>query len=302
MKPVRWFFIVCWTLTPVLGLGAAQDSGSVETTVKTVTLDPESKAPVVILETVGDKRLLPIWIDMPEARAIALELEQIAPPRPLTHDLIRNLLNGLGVKLQRVTVSDLRNNTYFALLSLEFRGQTLEIDSRPSDAIAVALRMKAPIYATAEVLAKAKSLPAPSSSGAEPARQKLGLQTQDLTAELAALLDLSSQRGVLVADVAPGSPAANAGLQRGDILTKANDKTVQSTADLDAVLEVIKAPAQIRLEVIRNGKPMLIAVDLPTQASEGYSIFSRVLQYFLERNIFFLSCSHRDVKISPLEH
>ena len=263
MKHLRWFLIVCWTLTPALGLRAAHDSGSVETTVKTVTLDPESKAPVVILETVGDKRLLPIWIDMPEARAIALELERIVPPRPLTHDLIRNLLNKLGVKLQRVTITDLRNTTYFALLSLEFRGQALEIDSRPSDAIAVALRMKAPIYATAEVLAKAKPLLAPSSRG-EQARQKLGLQTQDLTAELAALLDLSSQRGVLVADVAPGSPAANAGLQRGDILIKANDKTVQSTTDLDAVLEAGNAPAQIRIEVIREGKPMLIAVDLPT--------------------------------------
>ena len=263
MKHVRWFFIVCWTFTPAFGLRAAQDSGSVKTTVKTVTLDPESKAPVVILETVGDKRLLPIWIDMPEARAIALELEQIVPPRPLTHDLIRNLLNKLGVKLQRITITDLRNTTYFALLSLEFRGQTLEIDSRPSDAIAVALRMKAPIYATTEVLAKAKPLLTPSSRG-EQARQKLGLQTQDLTAELAALLDLSSQRGVLVADVAPGSPAANAGIQRGDILTKANDKTVQSTTDLDDVLEVIKAPAQIRLEVLREGKPIVIMIDSPS--------------------------------------
>ncbi len=263
MKHVRWFFIVCWTLIPAFGLRAAQDSGSVETTVKTVTLDPQSKAPVVILETVGDKRLLPIWIDMPEARAIALEIEQIVPPRPLTHDLIRNLLNKLGVKLQRVTITDLRNTTYFALLSLEFRGQTLEIDSRPSDAIAVALRMKAPIYATAEVLAKAKSLLAPSSRG-EHARQKLGLQTQDLTAELATLLDLSSQRGVLVADVAPGSPAANAGIQRGDILTKASDKAVHSTTDLDAVLEAAKAPAQIRLEVLREGKPILIMIDSPS--------------------------------------
>jgi len=129
MKHVRWFFIICWTLTPALGLRAAQDGGSAETAVKTVTLDPESKAPVVILETIGDKRLLPIWIDMPEARAIAIEIDQIVPPRPLTHDLIRNLLNGLSVKLRRVTIRDLRNTTYFALLSLEFRGQTLEIDS-----------------------------------------------------------------------------------------------------------------------------------------------------------------------------
>jgi predicted metalloprotease with PDZ domain len=161
-----------------------------------------------------------------------------------------------------VTITDLRNNTYFALLSLELRGETLEIDSRPSDAIAVALRMKAPIYATTEVLAKAKPLPAPGSRD-EGARQKLGLQPQDLTAELAALLDLSSQRGVLVADVAPGSPAANAGLQRGDILIKANDQALQSAADLDAAVEKVKAPAQIRLEVIRNGKPIVITVDLP---------------------------------------
>ena len=263
MNRFHWFLIVCCTLGTAFSLQAAQNGRSVETMVKAVTLDPESNAPVVILETVGDKKLLPIWVDLPEARAIALEIERIAPPRPLTHDLIRNLLNGLGVKLQRVTITDLRNNTYFALLSLEIRGESLEIDSRPSDAIAVALRMKAPIYATTEVLAKAKPLPAPDSRD-EGARQKLGLQPQDLTAELAALLDLSSQRGALVADVAPGSPAANAGLRRGDILIKANDQALQSAADLDAAVEAIKAPAQIRLEVIRNGKPIVITVDLPT--------------------------------------
>lgn len=263
MKSIQWLLFVYCILGTAIPLQAAQDSGSVETTVKAVTLDPESNAPVVILETVGDKKLLPIWIDLPEARAIALEIERIAPPRPLTHDLIRNLLNALGARLRRVTIIDLRNNTYFALLSLEIRGKTLEIDSRPSDAIAVALRMKAPIYATTEVLAKAKPLPAPGGRD-ERARQRLGLQLQELTAELAALLDLSSQRGILVADVAPGSPAANAGLQRGDILLKANDQALQSAADLDAALEAVKAPARIRLEVIREGKPIVIAVDLPT--------------------------------------
>jgi len=263
MKRTQWLLIVCCTLGTAVSLRAAQDSGSVETRVKAVTLDPESNAPVVILETFGDKKLLPIWIDLPEARAIALELERIAPPRPLTHDLIRNLLNALGARLRRVTITDLRNNTYFALLSLELRGESLEIDSRPSDAIAVALRMKAPIYATTEVLAKAKPLLAPGSRD-EGARQKLGLQPQDLTAELAALLDLSSQHGVLVADVAPGSPAANAGLQRGDILTKANDSALQSTADLDAALEAVKGPAKIIFEVIRKNKSTVIVIDWPS--------------------------------------
>ena len=263
MRRNLWFIFVCCAVVVSTPLHAAQDSGSVETTVKAVTLDPETNTPVVLLETVGDKKLLPIWIDLPEARAIALEIERITPPRPLTHDLIRNLLTALGAKVRRATITDMRNNTYFALLSLETKSETLEIDSRPSDAIAIALRMKAPIYATTEVLAKAKALPAPAGRG-EQAGQKLGLQAQDLTAELAALLDLSSQQGVLVADVAPESPAAKAGLERGDILTKANGEALKSTADLDAILESTKAPAPIRLEVIRKGKPMMIVVDLPS--------------------------------------
>ena len=263
MKWILRSFMVCCTLIASAQLHAAQVGGSVETTVKAVTLDPEANTPVVILETVGDKRLLPIWIDVPEARAIALEIERITPPRPLTHDLIRNLLNALGAKLQRATITEMRNNTYFALLSLELRGETLEIDSRPSDAIAVALRMKAPIYATTEVLANAKPLVAPGGRG-EQARQKLGLQAQDLTAELAALLDFSSQQGVLVADVAPESPAAIAGLERGDLISKANGEALKSASDLDAILERAKVPAQIRLDVVRKGKPIVIVIDLPS--------------------------------------
>ena len=261
MKRILRSFMVCCTLAASAQLHAAQVGGSVETTVKSVTLDPESNSPVVILETVGDKKLLPIWIDLPEARAIALAIERITPPRPLTHDLIRNLLTALGAKLQRATITDMRNNTYFALLSLEIKGETLEIDSRPSDAIAVALRMNAPIYATPQVLANVKALLAPKDRG-EQAQWRLGLQTQELTAGLAALLDLPSERGVLVADVAPGSPAANAGLERGDVLTKANDAALQSSADLDAILESDNAPPQIRFEVNRNGKPIVIVVDL----------------------------------------
>src|SRR5882724_2037999 len=146
-----------WLLLPFLTFGyaselqAAQGSAAVETKVKTVMVDPNSQSPVVVLETVADKKLLPIWIDVPEARAIAIELDHVATPRPLTHDLIRNIIQGLGATLQRVTITDLRNNTYFAVLFLGFKGQDLQIDARPSDAIAVALRMKAPIYASTQV-------------------------------------------------------------------------------------------------------------------------------------------------------
>ncbi len=124
-------------------------------------IDPNSQTPVVILETVADKKPLPIWIDVPEARAIALELEHVSLPRPLTHDLIRNILQSVGATLQRVTITELRNSTYFANLSLATKEKVVHVDSRPSDAIAVALRMKAPIFVSTQVLAKSKPVPAP---------------------------------------------------------------------------------------------------------------------------------------------
>lgn len=242
---------------------AAQESATVETKVKTVMIDPTSQSPVVVLETVTDKKLLPIWIDVPEARAIALELEHVKVPRPLTHDLIRNILQALGATLQRVTITDLRNSTYFAFLSLGSKGQDLQIDSRPSDAIAIALRMKAPIFATAQVLAKSKPLPT-QPSRAEQTQKRLGIQVQDLTAELASLLQSQQQKGVLVNDVGLGSNAMKAGLQRGDIITKANDLVIQSAGDLDALIQSIKPASQIKLEVIKKGKPTMIVVDLPS--------------------------------------
>lgn len=251
----------------VLALGpllhAAQNSGAVEAKVKTLMIDPASQSPVVILETVADKKLLPIWIDVPEARAIALEMENVKPPRPLTHDLIRNLLQTLGASLQRVTITDLRNNTYFAVLVLNVRGQELQVDSRPSDAIAVALRMKAPIFTSLQVLAKSKPMPSPPTR-AEQTQKRLGIQVQDLTPELASLLESQQQKGVVVNDVTLASSAMKAGVQRGDIITKANEQVIQSTADLDSLVQKMKPASQLKLEVTRKGKPMTIVVELPS--------------------------------------
>jgi bifunctional DNase/RNase len=263
MKSLRWLFVLAFVFAYPATLYAAQETGSVETKIKTLMLDPNSQLPIVVLETVTDKQLLPIWIDVPEARAIALELEHVAPPRPLTHDLIRNILHGLGATLHRVLISDLRSNTYFAVVFLGFKGQQLQIDARPSDAIAVALRMKAPIYASTQVLAKSKSLPAASTRAGE-SQKKLGIQTQDLTAEIAALLDVSFQRGVLVVEVAPGSAAMAAGIQRGDIITKANDQAIQSAQELETFVRSTKPAARVKLEITKKGKPTVIVVDLPS--------------------------------------
>ncbi|MGE5218547.1 MAG: bifunctional nuclease domain-containing protein, partial [Chloroflexota bacterium] len=222
----------------------------------------ESQSPVLVLEAVSDKRLLPIWINVAEAKAIALELEHVTLPRPLTHDLIRNMLKAMGATLQRVTITELRHNTYFALLTLVAKGQKLEIDSRPSDAIAIALRMKAPIFASNQVLAQAKPLPA-ASLGMDEAQNKLGIQTQNLTPEIAKLLDSQQQKGVLVADVKLGSAAMKAGLQRGDIITKVDGQAISSATNLEAALQTAKSSRKITLEVIKKGKPTTIVIDLP---------------------------------------
>jgi len=251
---------ILWSAPRVQG---AQESPVVETRVKTLLVDPNLQTPVVVLETIADKKTLPIWIDVPEARAIALELEHVSLPRPPTHDLIRNILHSLGATLQRVTITELRNNTYFATLSLSAREKNVQIDSRPSDAIAVALRMKAPIFVSTQVLAKSKPLPG-LSKPADPTQKKLGLQAQDLTADLARLFESQQQKGVLVTDVTTGSAAMKAGLQRGDIITKANDQTIASTTDLETTIQSARSGTQLKLEVIKKGKPTTVVIDLPS--------------------------------------
>ncbi len=123
--------------------------------VERVTLDTATSRFVVILKDEKMNRWLPIVVGSTEAQAIALQLENIAPPRPLTHDLIKNMLDSIDVEISRIIVNDLRENTYFALLGLEVEGQTRNIDARPSDAIALALRMKADIFVEEEVMLKA---------------------------------------------------------------------------------------------------------------------------------------------------
>lgn len=263
MKSTRRLLLALFCVFPALRLHAAQDTALFESRVKTLLVDPATQSPVVVLETVADKRPLPIWIDVPEARAIALELEHVSLPRPLTHDLIRNILQSLGATLQRVTITELRNNTYFAMLSLAVRDKTVQVDSRPSDAIAVALRAKAPIFVSAQVLGKSK--PVPGLTGrADQTQKKLGMQAQDLTPELAKLFDSQQHKGVLVTDVAVGTPAMKAGLQRGDIIIKANDQPVASTSDLETAVDAARNTGQLKLEVTKKGKPTIIVIDLPS--------------------------------------
>jgi uncharacterized protein len=114
--------------------------------------------PIIILRDEDDKRSLPIWVGIFEANAIALELEKIATPRPMTHDLIKNILEAIDARVVKVMVTDLKENTFFAVLHLQVGETEYTVDSRPSDAIALALRVAAPIFVDEEVVRKAKSI------------------------------------------------------------------------------------------------------------------------------------------------
>jgi bifunctional DNase/RNase len=127
-------------------------------TVRGIALDPITNMPIIILKDQEEKRALPIWVGIFEANAIALELEKIATPRPMTHDLIKNILDGMGATVQQIVVNDLNDNTFFAVIEVSYDGNVVNIDSRPSDAIALALRVNAPIFVTEKVVSKAKHM------------------------------------------------------------------------------------------------------------------------------------------------
>jgi bifunctional DNase/RNase len=126
--------------------------------IKGLLMDPVSNMPVVILRDTEKGLLLPIWVGIFEANAIALEMEKVATPRPMTHDLLKNLLAELDAHVERVVINDLRENTFFARIHLTRKDSTLSVDSRPSDAIALALRSQADIFVEEEVLEKSRSL------------------------------------------------------------------------------------------------------------------------------------------------
>lgn len=132
----------------------------VEMKIRGLMVDPVTNMPIVVLKDVNGNAILPIWVGVYEANAIALEIEKINTPRPMTHDLIRNLLFGLDTGVKKVVVSDLKDDTFFAVIWLERNGELISVDSRPSDALAIALRLDCPIYVEEMVLKTSKTVAA----------------------------------------------------------------------------------------------------------------------------------------------
>jgi len=133
----------------------------IEMKVEGLTLDPLTNMPIIILKDLSRDKALPIWVGYFEANAIALEIEKINTPRPMTHDLLSSMISSLQAKVKHVLVNDLIDNTFFAIISVVQNGSDMTIDSRPSDAIALALRTKSPIFVEEKVIEAAKKLDLP---------------------------------------------------------------------------------------------------------------------------------------------
>ena len=155
----------------------------VEMKIRGLMMDPVTNMPIVVLKDIGGDAVLPIWVGIYEANAIALEIEKVTTPRPMTHDLIKNLMLSFDAHVHKVVVSELRDDTFFAVIWMEKEGKIISLDSRPSDALALALRLDCPIYVDEEVLKNSKISTANSSDrvSTEDLRKWLeGLNDEDL--------------------------------------------------------------------------------------------------------------------------
>jgi bifunctional DNase/RNase len=155
----------------------------IEVRIRGLMMDPSTNMPIVVLKDVASDTVMPIWVGIFEANAIAIEIEKLSAPRPMTHDLTRNLIGYLNATLERVVITEIKDDTFYAALWLRQDGQQVMVDARPSDAIALALRTDCPIYVAEEVMqtAKLKTSGPPEGPTAEQLRNWLeGLNDEDL--------------------------------------------------------------------------------------------------------------------------
>jgi bifunctional DNase/RNase len=224
-----------------------------EVDVEGLVVDPTTNSPVVILVGKEIKKALPIFIGAGEAGAIARGMNDIETTRPMTHDLIKGILDGLETRVERVVVTDLRDNIFFAQIVLSDGKEEKIIDSRPSDAIALAIRMGSPIFVSAEVMEKSASADLTGWVVQEGLIKNFGFRIQNVSKELLEAMGAESDDGVLVSHVENESSAEKGGLLRGDIILSLQGKVVSNVEEFDAVMVDVPRGEGIDMVVDRLG-------------------------------------------------
>jgi len=231
----------------------AGDNEAVLMKIESIRGNLESGVMIVILMEAEGARVLPISVGGDQALAIHFGQHGLTAPRPLTHDLMAQILSTMHASVERVTITDLREGTYFAELALRHQNEKYNIDARPSDAIALSLRVNSPIYAMPHLLAKGIDLDV-TNGGVPPYAETpvWGLAVQPLSPEIAEFFD--HKEGVLVSDVSSGGPAEKSGVMPGDIIVRIQESPIK---DLRSFLEKITSQdttKRVALEIIRGSE------------------------------------------------
>lgn len=265
----RWFLraeknIFCTGVLSILlwalpnGCSLAKDSTAVRMKIHSLQTHPGSDEIAVVLTDESGKKFLPIAVGGDQALSIQLGRDGRTIKRPLTHDLIANILKSLNVEVERIVITDLRNDVYYAEIALRQNGRTHRLDSRPSDAIALALRVKASIFAMPHLLKPIEDLS--EEEQGEPTSTEAtgwGMRVQSLTETLA---DFFGRReGVLVADVEAQSPAAQSGIQAGDIILRINKEEIR---DLEIFLKAATQvnSGDVEIGVLRGDQNLILKI------------------------------------------
>lgn len=233
----------------------APEKTEVEVEVRSVGFDGAAHAPVVVLQDHDRKVALPIWIGPIEAQSIAMQMEGINPPRPMTHDLIKTILDDAGVEFQKVLIREIKESTYFASIYLQAGRHDLQIDSRPSDAIALAVRFHKPIFVTTSLLKGAGAINLQREAPGGATVKMSGITVQNLTDELAEYFELPAGSGVIVAAVEGNAPQ---GLQRGDVILEVDGAAVSGVGDFATRMRATKGGRPAGLSVQRGSERLRV--------------------------------------------
>lgn len=243
---VLFLFATC-----AMGACRSREKTEIEVEVRSVGFDEASNAPVLVLQDHDRRVALPIWIGAAEAQSIVMQMRGINPPRPMTHDLIKEILDGTGIEFQKVLIQSLKDSTYYARIFLRSGRQDLQVDSRPSDAIALAVRFHRPIFVTRALMKGDTTIDLEHQVPAASTAKFSGVTVQNLTEELAAYFNVPAGQGVIVAEVADDAPH---GLQRGDVILEMEGATVTGVGDLAARMQAVHRGTAVRLSVQRGSE------------------------------------------------
>jgi bifunctional DNase/RNase len=249
LSPTVWFSLIAFMLISCSSKAQEEAPSVIDPTEQVkvkfhnLTVDPSTRQPVVMLADFDEKRAILIWIGVFEARAIHSEIQGVQSFRPLTHDLLKSIIQKTDGNIEKIVITHVEENVFYATIVIKQNGSLKEIDARPSDSIVMALKFKAPIFVSkrlfdemAVAIAEQKEI-----------EEEYGITVQSISPELAKYLSFESGKGVLVSDVETGSTADKDGIKAGDIFVEIGNEAVGDVISMRNTMAKIESPVEAKI-------------------------------------------------------